>query len=163
MFSLKDIIEIAIQIENNGERVYRRAIEKISDPSLVSLLQWLADEEAEHAGWFTELKKKVKKTINDPKLEEMGKTILLDVIGEQSFSLKFADFSEIQHVKDLFELSIEFEKDTVLFYEMLRPFIEDKDVEKQLNTIITEENRHIRKLQEFLDSQISNVEREPTF
>jgi len=162
MFSLKDIIELAIQIENNGERVYRSAIEKISDPSLVSLLQWLADEEAEHAGWFTELKKKVKKTINDPKLEEMGKTILLDVIGEQSFSLKFADISEIQYVKDLVELSIEFEKDTVLFYEMLRPFIEDKDVEEQLNTIITEENRHIRKLQECLDIKISNVEHEPT-
>ena len=163
MFSLKDIIELAIQIENNGERVYRSTIEKISDPSLVSLLQRLADEEAEHAEWFIELKKKVKKTINDPKLEEMGKTILLDVIGEQSFSLAYVDFSEIQHVKDLFELSIEFEKDTVLFYEMLHPFIEDKDVEQQLNTIITEENRHIRKLQEFLDSQISNVEREPTF
>ena len=162
MFSLKDIIELAIQIENNGERVYRSAIEKISDPSLVSLLQWLADEEAEHAGWFTELKKKVKKTIKDPKLEEMGKTILLDVIGEQSFSLKFADISEIQYVKDLVELSIEFEKDTVLFYEMLRPFIDNKDVEEQLNTIITEENRHIQKLQECLDIQISNVEHEPT-
>ena len=162
MFSLKDIIELAIQIENNGERVYRSAIEKISDPSLVSLLQWLADEEAEHAGWFTELKKKVKKTINDPKLEEMGKTILLDAIGEQSFSLKFADISEIQYVKDLVELSIEFEKDTVLFYEMLRPFIDNKDVEEQLNTIITEENRHIQKLQECLDIQISNVEHEPT-
>jgi rubrerythrin len=152
MFSLKDIIELAIQIEKNGERIYRSAMEKISDPSLMSLLKWLADEEAEHIGWFAELKKKAKKTINDPKLEEMGKTILLDVIGDQSFSLKHHDFSKIQHVKDLFEISIEFEKDTVLFYEMLCPFIEDKDVEEQLNMIISEENRHIRMLQEFLDS-----------
>jgi rubrerythrin len=163
MFSLKDIIDLAIQIEKNGERVYRSAIEKISDPSLTSLLKWLADEEAEHIGWFTELKKKAKKTINDPKLEEMGKTILLDVIGEQSFSLKHQDFTKIQHVKDLFAISIEFEKDTVLFYQMLLPFIEDKDVEEQLNTIIAEEHHHIRKLQGFLESRISDLEREPTF
>jgi rubrerythrin len=87
----------------------------------------------------------------------MGKMILLDVIGEQSFSLKHQDFSKIQHVKDLFEISIEFEKDTVLFYEMLRPFIEDKDVEEQLNTIIAEENRHIRELQGFLESKMPNL------
>lgn len=49
MFSLKDIIDIAVQIEQNGERVYRNAAGKIEDPSLRSLLQWLADEETQHA------------------------------------------------------------------------------------------------------------------
>ena len=48
MFSLKDIIDIAVQIEQNGERVYRNAAGKIEDPSLRSLLQWLADEETQH-------------------------------------------------------------------------------------------------------------------
>jgi len=32
MFSLKDIIDIAIQIKRNGKRVYRNAAGKIEDP-----------------------------------------------------------------------------------------------------------------------------------
>jgi hypothetical protein len=55
MFSIQDIIDLAIQIEENGEQVYRRASGEISNPSLVWLLQYLADEETEHARWFSEL------------------------------------------------------------------------------------------------------------
>ena len=47
----------------------------------------------------------------------------------------------------LIELAIEFEKDTVLFYEMLRPFIGDPTVLDQLDEIIAEENDHVSKLQ----------------
>ena len=43
MFSTKDIIDIAVQIERNGESVFRDAVKTISNPALVSLLQWLAD------------------------------------------------------------------------------------------------------------------------
>jgi len=45
MFLIGDIIELAIQIEQNAEKVYRNALIKIADPKFVSILQWLADEE----------------------------------------------------------------------------------------------------------------------
>ena len=45
MFLIEDIIELAIQIEQNAEKVYRNALIKIADPKFVSILQWLADEE----------------------------------------------------------------------------------------------------------------------
>ena len=56
MFSTAEIIDLAIRIEKNGEKTYRKAQEKVSDLSLASMLQWLADEEVEHAKWFVELK-----------------------------------------------------------------------------------------------------------
>ena len=162
MFEIKDIIDLAIQIEENGEKVYRHAAEKILNPSLVSLLQWLADEEVKHAKWFSELKLKVRKTTDDPRLAEIGKSILLGALGEEAFSLKDADFSQIDHIKDLLTLSIEFERDTVLFYEMMRPFLEEKESLDYLDAIIEEENSHIRILQEFLDSGIEEAaERTP--
>ena len=48
MFLTGDIIELAIQIEQNAEKVYRNAQKKISDPKFVVVLQWLADEETQH-------------------------------------------------------------------------------------------------------------------
>lgn len=154
MFAIEEIIDLAIKIEENGEKVFRNAAEKISNPSLVSLLQWLADEEVKHAKWFSELKQTVGKTTNDPRLAEIGKSILLGALGNETFSLKDADFSKIEQIKDLLTLSIEFERDTVLFYEMMRPFIEEKETLDHLDAIIEEENSHIRLLQESLDSGI---------
>jgi rubrerythrin len=149
MFSIGDIIDLAIRIEENGERVYRTAVEKAPNPSLASLLQWLADEEARHIRWFSELREAAVSTQIDPRLEEMGRNILRSVVGEQSFSLDEADFSRIDTVNDLLRLSIEFEKDTILFYEMIQPFIQDNQSLDKLREIIEEETRHIGLLEEY--------------
>ena len=152
MFSIQDIIDLAIQIEENAERVYRKASGKIPNPSLVSVLQYLADEEIEHARWFSELKQKVTKTTDDPQIAEMGKRILLGLLGDETFSLKDADFSKMERIEDLLRLAIEFERDSVLFYEMIRSFLETRETLDHLDEIIKEEKSHIRKLQESLDS-----------
>jgi rubrerythrin len=151
MFLIGDIIELAIQIEQNAENVYRHALTKISNPKLASVLQWLADEEVEHAGWFRQLKQTVNTAVEDPAVEAMGKSILSDVIGSQSFSLKQADFSEMSQLEDLISLAVEFEKDKVIFYKMLRPFIEDSETLDFLENIIAEETNHIRELSTLMD------------
>ena len=150
MFSITDIIDLAIQIEKNGEKVYRSAHQVISDPSLTSLLQWLADEEAEHAQWFSEMRRTIKDTFDDPKVAEMGKRLLQEALGDQIFSLKDVDFSRVDHIENLLETAIEFERDTVLFYEMMGSFIENKVTAAHLNVIIEEENRHIQILEKTL-------------
>ncbi len=151
MFLIGDIIELAIQIEQNAESVYRHALKKISNPKLVSTLQWLADEEVEHAKWFHQLKQTVNAEVKDPAVEAMGKSILSDVLGSQSFSLKQADFSEMRQLEDLISLAVEFEKDKVIFYKMLRPFIEDRETLDFLENIIDEETNHIRELSTLMD------------
>jgi rubrerythrin len=151
MFTIGEIIDLAIRIEKNGEKVYREAIQRLSNPSLVSLLQWLADEEAAHGRWFAELKDKVKIAVADPRLEEMSKGILQGILGEQSFSLEDADFSEIGQVGELLSLAIEFEEDTVLFYEMIGSVLDDEGTVKHLNSIIEEEKRHVQVLKAFLE------------
>jgi len=146
MFSMGDIVDLAIQIETNAERVYRSALKKESDPILVSILGWLADEEVEHAKWFRRLKQTIPAEINDPAVEAMGKSLLSDVLGRQSFSLKEANFGEISELGNLLLLAIEFEKDKVIFYKMLRSFIEDRATMDFLEKIIKEETHHIEEL-----------------
>lgn len=148
MFTIGDIINIAVQIEENGEAIYREASKNVSNIALISLLQWLADEEAAHAKRFSEMKEGADKPIDDPHLEQMGRDILKDVLGEQSFSLKETDFSKMHAVREILDIAIEFEKDTVLFYEMIDAFIDEKETKAELKAIIEEERQHIRKLQE---------------
>ena len=151
MFTLGEIIDLAIRLEKNGERTYRKAQKEVSNPILASMLQWLANDEAEHEKWFTNLKKIVNEKIEDPKFEEIGREILGGVLGEHAFSMEEADFSCINDIKDVLELSLEFEKDTLVFYEMLEEFVEDEKVLSGIAKIIKEENRHIAYLQEFLE------------
>jgi rubrerythrin len=153
MFTLGEIIDLAVRIETNGQKAYRKAQGQVTDPALASMLGWLADEEAEHEKWFPNLKQGVKETGEDPKLEEMAKGVLQGVLGDQAFSIDEADFSKVEDLNQLLELSVEFEKDTILFYEMISAFIQDEQTLNRLSRIIEEENRHVRTLQDFLKNK----------
>lgn len=153
MFSTIEILDIAIGIEQNGEAVYRDALEVISEPQLADLLTWMADEEVKHAGWFSDLKQSVETESANPFVEEMGRELFNDLLGEKSFSHNEVDFSKVENIGDLMAIFIEFEKDSILFYELLEPFIEDESTLENLNKIIAEENNHIARLQEFIGSR----------
>ena len=149
MFSAREIIDMAIKIERNGENYYRQATVKVTDPSLQSLLLFLADEEHEHARWFEAFKQRIKDSAEDRKLAEISGTMLQSVVGNQRFSLDEADLAELDSTEKLIGIAIEFEKDSILFYEMLQSFIEDSETLRQLNEIIAEENRHIEMLNDY--------------
>jgi rubrerythrin len=153
LFSTIEILDIAIGIEQNGEAVYRDALEIISEPQLLDLLTWMADEEVKHARWFSDLKQNVETESTNPFVEEMGRELFNDLLGEKSFSHKEVDFSKVEQIDDLMEIFIEFEKDSILFYELLEPFIEDEGTLENLKQIIAEENNHITRLQDFIGSQ----------
>ena len=150
MFTAKEIFDLAIRIEKNGEAFYRKAVAKTSNPSLADLLEWLADQEVKHGEWFKEKGTHLKTGTEDADLEEMGSAILQEILGDQAFSLDEVDPSGIESVEKLLELAIEFEKDSIIFYEMIRSFIEDGATLESLEKIIQEEQQHVRLLEEFL-------------
>jgi rubrerythrin len=151
MFTIGDIIDMAVQIEQNGEKLYRDAAEKADDPRLASTLQWLADEEVNHAEKFSKMKEGFEETVADPSIQDMGKGLLRRSLGDKAFSLEDIDLSSLDQVETLLEWAIEFEQDTILFYEMIRTFLKDKGTRKFVDEIIEEELGHIRTLEEFLE------------
>jgi rubrerythrin len=157
MFTIGDIIDLAVQIERNGEKLFRDAAKKAAKPSLASMLHWLADEEVKHAERFSEMREKAEEKAKDPRLEKMGKEILQRSLGGQTFSLKDIDFSSLEDVDTLLQRVIEFENDTILFYEMLRSFVEDEETVRHLDAIIEEEEGHVRLLEEFLDAESGDM------
>jgi rubrerythrin len=81
----------------------------------------------------------------------MGHELFNEMLGDKNFSLKDVDFATIEEIDDLIETFIEFEKDSIIFYEVLKPFVEDPVVREYLNKIIDEEKHHIELLKEITD------------
>ncbi len=144
MFTLNDLFDIAVKLEENGKNVYCRALEKTGDNDLKALLQWMADEEDSHAGWFLHQKARLPK--GDEDLEVMLPDILKEMMGENSLSLDEVDFSRITTRARMLKTFIMFENDTILFYEFLETFIDSTGVREGLKKIIREETAHIEKL-----------------
>ena len=152
MFSIADIIEMAIQIEKNGESVCRKVLEKNVEPDLASLFEWMAGQESNHIKWLQKLKCTTVALKLNSKMEEMGRSLLRDILGEQGFSLSDADLSKIKTKKALFSLLIEFENDTILFYEMIKTVVDDQTTLTCLDMIIEEERKHSHELQTCMES-----------
>ncbi|CAB1077149.1 hypothetical protein JY97_03470 [Alkalispirochaeta odontotermitis] len=161
MFSANEILDMAVKLEKNGEAVYRNAIEKVVRPELIDLLEWMAAEEVKHADFFANLKLDLESKNANPFIDEMSWELFDDLLGEKNFSLKEIDFSLIENTDELIAVFVEFEKDSVIFYKVLEPFVEDPVAREQLKIIIEEENRHIKRLQEFVgDREAFSIIRE---
>jgi rubrerythrin len=150
MFSIKEVFDMAIRLEKNGEATYRNAAKNMPDPSLIHLLEWMAEEEIKHAEWFLNHQLEADLLPSNPVADEMSRELFKDLLGGRNFSLDDVDFSSIEQVNSMVETFIEFEKDTILFYQMLETFLQNEQTQKELKKIIEEEERHVESLQAFI-------------
>jgi rubrerythrin len=146
MFTLRDVLDMAAQIERNGEKVYRQALARADDPELVEMLAWMADEEARHAAHFEDQRLRLAGDEDNILLEELGRLMLANIVGDRGFSLEGVDFSRIAEVNELLEIMINFEMDTLEFYRLFQSLIENESERDVLGRIIADEEEHIRKL-----------------
>lgn len=153
MFTFGDIRNIAIQIEENGAETYRNAAKTATNPQIARTLEWMADEEKNHAKWFSNLQSDKPLSPQQQEIEAMGRTLLQDMLKGHPFLL---DISELNKVKDLHELltrSKTFEQDTVVFYQFLLGFVDDAETRRQLENIIDEERSHATQLEKMAKLQ----------
>ncbi|MGW8194607.1 MAG: ferritin family protein [Desulforhopalus sp.] len=147
MFTIGDIRNIAIQIEENGEKTYREAARRATTPQIAKTLQWLADEEKHHAKWFSSLKSDKPLTAKQQEVEAVGRRLLQDMLKGHPFLLDDKELDEVESLRDLFARSKTFEHDTIVFYQFLLGVIDDAETGKQLEKIIEEERAHIEQLE----------------
>lgn len=152
MFSDSEIFDIAIQLEENGERFYRQAVLQVKSEDLRELLIWLAEQEMHHRESFVQMKSCVKRTPEGRWAEAASGAILQSVMGEHALSLDEVDFSAIPDEAALLKVAIGFENDGIMFYELMRSFVEDAATLLQLDRIIQEERAHVRLFEERLNA-----------
>ena len=152
MFTLGDIRNIAIQIERNGEETYRKASKAAKDPQVAEMLAWMAEEEKCHVNWFSSLESNKPLTVEQQEMERMGRMLLQDMIKDNNFLLDENELTGAKNVDEVVARSKAFELDTILFYEFLVEFLDDKEAISQLREIIKEERNHIKKLEQISNS-----------
>jgi rubrerythrin len=154
MFTLTEIYDLGIRIEKNGEKFYRDALKQAWSTPIADMLTMLAEEEVKHVDFFEKRMDALKQKRENPLLDEMSASMLKDILGNQTFSLKDTDVSTIKNVSELVSIAIEFEKDTILFYEMVGSFMTDDEARRELQEIIEEEERHVKLFESYGDKNI---------
>lgn len=147
-YSIREIIEQAIQTERLGYTFYTSMAEKFKDnEELNKLLAVLADQELKHEKHFAELKEK----LGDEELENWEEASLyLRAIVESEFFLgskkSLPSMKTLDRGDAVIRYAINFEKESLLYYLGLQDVVKDNEL---LNEIITEEKRHIVWLSDF--------------
>lgn len=147
MFTAVDICNIAIQIEKNGEESYRRAGKTVQDAEIASILNWMADQEQNHARWFKSIRTTKPMTSEQMEVEAIGKNLLQEMIKGNDFLLRQGGLERAQSLPEVLAKSKTFEHDTIVFYKFLLGLLDEEDSIHLLNKIIEEERNHIRELE----------------
>lgn len=156
MFTQADICEIAVQIERNGEAIYRRAGEAAADPKIAAVFHWMADEEGRHAHYFASLAPDRPLSVEEQEIEAMGRSLLREMIRDKTFSLDQDSLNRVENLDEILHHSRIFEQDTILFYQFLRDIVDDPATKRLLGVIIEEENRHVRLLTQMEDDELED-------
>ena len=152
-FSGKEIIEMAIRIEENGVGFYTQACSASKSERIKKLFLSLAEEEKKHISCFKNIGRHVKDDtfpgIFDPNLEEAP--LYLKALADSRVFTNLNEgkllASKARSEEEVLKTAINIEKDSILFYYELRNAINDKD-KLTLKGLIEEEKKHLQKLTE---------------
>jgi rubrerythrin len=145
-FNADEVFEMAEQIERNGAKFYRDAVQRVSDPEEKKLLNELAQMEVEHEKTFAALRKTISEkskgiAVFDP-MDETG-AYLRSLADTRVFFEKTLDMSSMASIlKD----AISAEKDSIVFYLGMKEAVPFEFGKDKIEAIIKEEMGHIRLL-----------------
>lgn len=143
MFTAMEVFDLAIQVEENGERFYRYALGMVREDSLKNVLGLLADQELEHRSAFLEIRERiVDKTNPAPSVSPLSPQVLRGAMGRHAFSLDELRVDTIQEEKEILEAALNFEEDAILFFEFIATFITDPGALLTIQQIRAEELKH---------------------
>ena len=141
--SLEAVLDLAVWLEKHGRTFYEKAARDTTNTDLRELFESLAAEEGKHCAMYTDLYELYtgKSAEGDELLGEYGKFIQL-LIGEISAAL---DFAGVQSEDELLSRALQFEKNTLLFFNEVRPLFRGK-AGTIIEAVCREEKRHIEQL-----------------
>ncbi len=146
MFTASEILDLAIQIEVNGENYYRSALGGAVRSELKDLLDWLADQEVLHRQQFQEVKDRLCQNRKGRDIiSGASGAALRAAMGRHAFTLDELKVSSITDEKEILKAAVEFEEDSILFYEFIAQLITDPGALSTLALIREQEMEH-RKL-----------------
>lgn len=141
-FSVREVIEQAIQTEKLGYEFYTTMAKKFEDNNeLKKLFELLATHELKHGNSFSQLMSKIGD--EEPEGWEEVSLYLKTIVDSEFFLGKDKCLTSLEHVKTAAEainFALCFERETLLYYHTLRETTKEKAL---IDSIIREEKSHI--------------------
>ena len=141
-FSIREVVEQAVQAEKLGNEFYTKMAEKFHDKSeLKKLFELLASHETKHGISFSNLKNKL--ADEEPEGWDEVTQYLRAIVDSEFFLGGNKCLSSREHVKtaaEAIDFALCFERETLLYYHALREALKEKEI---IDAIIKEEKSHI--------------------
>ncbi len=145
-----DVLEIAVRMERAAAALYRRAAERLSDPSAAQLFRELARMEDAHEKRFLAMKADAqtwlplhRKTRDEAERGRMYVKALMDVNVLQDAESARRTLAGDESVEDVFLLAMDMEKESVLFYTGLYDLALGEVAKSRIFDLIREEKKHL--------------------
>lgn len=146
-FKASEVYEVAMQIESNGEKLYRHAVGCTDDAKMKEVFTYLADEEVKHKRLFEGLAKKVEHY--QPPETYDGE--YCKYVREYAKGIVFTpdnldkELCTIGSANDAVEFGIQREIESILYYLETRNFVPESQ-RADIDRIIDEERKHYLRL-----------------
>jgi rubrerythrin len=149
IFTAAEALEMAMEIEKNGEVFYTAVAEKSADPEVQALFEDLAAQERGHYRVFQKMLGTVTPALDLPSAEYDEYQIYVQSALDNALfagpDKALALAKQAQDRETALRAALGFEKDTMLFFYDLRDMVSETDQEAVSN-VIREEKKHLRRL-----------------
>ena len=149
VFTAAEALEMALEIERNGETFYNAAAEKSADPEVKALFEDLAVQERRHYRAFQKMLEGAKPAPELPAAEYEEYQAYVQVALDNALfagpdkALALAE--QAQDRETALRAAMDFEKDTLLFFYDVREMVSEGE-QVTVSGIIREEKAHLRRL-----------------
>lgn len=150
-FTGREVLDMAVRIEENGVKFYNDACRASASEAIKQLFKVLAEEESHHIKVFLDLKKTLGESGApegfDPYADEATQYLRAladtEVFTTPDGGGKLA--GKMHNENEVLETAIGMEKDSLLFYYEMQRMIREQD-RHVLESLIGQEKEHLQKL-----------------
>jgi len=144
-FNAEEVLEMACQIERDGTAYYRQAAEAVADGNSKTMLAQLADMEVEHERVFDAMRRDFagRADLVGDGDEETVRYLRAMAAGEVFGSLETPRLQPGVDLVEVLQHALGREKDTVVFYTVLRSAVPAELGRDKIDAILKEEVGHV--------------------
>lgn len=160
VFTAAEALNMALQIEKNGEAFYEAAARKVEDEEVRAVMEDLAVQERRHYKAFQKLADRVghPPALSAPEWEEYDEYVAT-ALENALFAgpdKALAAAEGVRTAEEALRMALGFEKDTLLFFYDLKEMMPEAD-RGLVGEIIREEKAHARRLARLLGKQMGRA------
>ena len=148
VFEARDIVEVAVRIEENGANFYRYAVQLAKQEQTKALFQFLADEEVRHERTFADLLSGMDRNVPPEGYDGEYAAYLHNYVDNRLVftAEKFAgQLAKIKDEASALDFAIQRELDAIHYYREMRELM-PANQRQPIERIIEEEKGHFKKL-----------------